>query len=125
MKLNSLANGDIIIEYRESLKQYVFENIPAGVTVKREGELLSNSSAIFYGDKLTFTYVERHKNDTGKTKQENGYHYTEVETIIYSLVVNGTNLASGKTYVVSGNVGMVLNINSSTAWEKAKWFNMI
>lgn len=114
------GDGDIIIEYRESLKQYVFENIPAGVTVKREGELLSNSSAIFYGDKLTFTYVESTKNDTGKTKQENGYHYTEVETIIYSLVVNGTNLASGKTYVVSGNVGMVLNINSSTAWEKGE-----
>ena len=69
-----VVKGDLTIEYTESRNAYVLGSIPAGVTVKLGDELLSSNSTIYWGDELTFTYIESTRRDTGNTKQEEGYH---------------------------------------------------
>ena len=115
-----VVKGDLTIEYTESRNAYVLGSIPAGVTVKLGDELLSSNSTIYWGDELTFTYIESTRRDTGNTKQEEGYHYTEVETTIYSLTANGNTISSGAKINVSGDIYLNLNISSSTAWEQGE-----
>lgn len=114
------CNGDISIEYNETKTPFVLGNIPTGVTIKRGEEPLSSNSTIYFDDKLTFTYIEETKMDTGKTKQENGYHYREVKTITYVLKVNGNTLKSDDTISVSENINLILDTNVSTAWEQGE-----
>ncbi len=113
-----VVKGDLSIEYTESRNAYVLGSIPSGVTVKCGEELLSSNSTIYYGDELTFTYTESSRRDTGNTKQEEGYNYSEIETTVYSLSANAISLASGRTFVVNGDVSLVLNSTTSLSWER-------
>ena len=100
--------------------QYSLGTIPEGVTVTRNGETLNSDSIIYWGDELTFTYENKTIRFTGETREQDYFIYKEVETIVRSLVVNGTTFASGNTTIVRGDVSLVLNTNSSTTWSEGE-----
>ena len=120
VNLNNITGNINVYASYETYKIEYHINVPAGVTVRRGEELLSNSSVIYWDDVLTLTYTESSRRDTGNTKQEAGYHYTEVETTIYSLTANGTSLASGRTFTVNGDVTLSLTSSASVAWERGE-----
>ena len=57
--------------------EYTLGTIPSGVTVISDGKTLTSGSKIYHGDKLVVNYTEIIIRNTGNTKQENGYNYTE------------------------------------------------
>ena len=117
--LNLNSNTNTAWE-RGEMVQYSLGTIPEGVTVTRDGETLNSDSIIYWGDELTFTYEDKTIRFTGETREQDYFIYKEVETIVRSLVVNGTTSASGNTLTVSGDVSMVLNTNTSTTWEQGE-----
>ena len=122
-----IITGDVILSLTSSSSksweqgsriEYSIGAIPSGVTVKRGNTTLSNNSTIYYGDSITFTYTTTSTRYTGNTKQENGYNYSEKETITNMLAVNGTNRSSGYSMSVTGNVTLNLSSTSTKAWEQ-------
>ncbi len=80
-----VGNGDITIIYNEAQKEYSVGVIPAQVTVKRNGHLLSSHESIYYDDQLEITYAETE-----------GYHKESFE-------VKGAYF-SGEVWIVKGNL---------------------
>ncbi len=98
--------------------EYSLGTIPSGVTVKRGSTTLSNNATIYYGDTLTFTYTTSSTRNTGNTKQEAGYNYSEKETTTYTLKANNSALSSGSSVNVTGNITLSLTSTSSLSWEQ-------
>ncbi len=98
--------------------EYKLGTIPNGVVVQRNGTPLTTGSILYYYDLLTFSYSENSTSYTGNTKQEKGYNYSEIETINYTLKVNGSVVGSGSVVAVTNDVILSLTSASSKVWEQ-------
>lgn len=80
-----VVEDNIVIEFTELQNEYSLV-IPENVTVVRDGETLTSSSVVHYGDQLVISFTE----DEGYIKKV--------------FTVNGVSFVNGDTFVVKGNV---------------------
>ncbi len=120
--------GNVSIAYSQELENYKI-TIPAGVTVKRGDETITENSNLHYNDELTITYAE----DLGYeldvftvlgANQENGIY-----KVIGNVGITYTQKLKEYTITATGNGGTLTltdeNGNTYTTGDKVKHFTRL